>query len=35
VCSLRRVMMHLLQEYVRHDGHAELIREGLDGSVGV
>lgn len=33
--SLRRVLVHLLQEYARHDGHADLVREGLDGAVGV
>ena len=33
--SLRRVMIHLIQEYARHNGHADLIREGIDGAVGV
>jgi uncharacterized damage-inducible protein DinB len=33
--DLRRVMVHLIQEYARHNGHADLIREGIDGSVGV
>jgi uncharacterized damage-inducible protein DinB len=33
--SLRRVMIHLVQEYARHNGHADLIREGIDGVVGV
>ena len=33
--SLRRVMVHLVQEYARHNGHADLLREGLDGVVGV
>jgi uncharacterized damage-inducible protein DinB len=33
--SLRRVLVHLIQEYARHNGHADLIREGLDGTVGV
>jgi uncharacterized damage-inducible protein DinB len=33
--SLRRVMVHLIQEYARHNGHADLIREGIDGVVGV
>jgi uncharacterized damage-inducible protein DinB len=33
--SLRRVMVHLVQEYARHNGHADVIREGLDGTVGV
>src|ERR687889_1419030 len=29
--SLRRVMNHLIQEDARHNGHADLIREGIDG----
>ncbi len=33
--SLRRVMLHLIQEYARHNGHADLIREGIDGVTGV
>ena len=33
--SLRRVLVHLIQEYARHNGHADLIREGIDGAVGV
>jgi uncharacterized damage-inducible protein DinB len=33
--SLRLVMLHLLQEYARHNGHADLLREGIDGAVGV
>ena len=33
--SLRRILLHLIQEYARHNGHADLIREGLDGAVGV
>jgi uncharacterized damage-inducible protein DinB len=33
--SLRRVMLHLLQEYARHNGHADLIRERIDGATGV
>ncbi|MFI1992910.1 YhjD/YihY/BrkB family envelope integrity protein [Actinoplanes sp. NPDC020271] len=32
--SLRFVMTHVLQEYARHNGHADLIREGVDGAVG-
>jgi uncharacterized damage-inducible protein DinB len=32
--SLRLVMMHLIHEYARHNGHADLIREGIDGTVG-
>jgi uncharacterized damage-inducible protein DinB len=33
--SMRRVMVHLIQEYARHNGHADLLREGIDGVVGV
>ena len=29
------MMVHLIQEYARHNGHADLLREGLDGVVGV
>jgi Protein of unknown function (DUF664) len=32
--SLRWVMTHLIEEYARHNGHADLIRERLDGSTG-
>ena len=33
--SLRRVMVHLIQEYARHNGHADVIRESIDGTTGV
>lgn len=33
--SLRLVMLHLIHEYARHSGHADLLREGIDGTVGV
>ncbi len=32
--SLRLVMLHLLQEYARHNGHADFLREAVDGTVG-
>jgi uncharacterized damage-inducible protein DinB len=32
--SLRMVMVHVLLEYGRHNGHADLLREGVDGVVG-
>lgn len=32
--SLRWVLMHLLEETARHAGHADIIRELIDGSVG-
>ncbi|QFG68624.1 DinB family protein [Ornithinimicrobium pratense] len=34
-CSLRWVLLHLVQEYGRHLGHADLIREAIDGTVGI
>jgi uncharacterized damage-inducible protein DinB len=32
--SLRMVMVHVLLEYARHNGHADFLREGIDGTVG-
>ncbi|MFI5893252.1 DinB family protein [Actinoplanes sp. NPDC051513] len=32
--SLRFVMLHMIHEYARHNGHADFLREGIDGSVG-
>jgi hypothetical protein len=32
--SLRRVMVHLIAEYARHNGHADLLRERIDGATG-
>jgi hypothetical protein len=32
--SLRWVLVHLIEEYARHAGHADLLRERIDGSVG-
>jgi uncharacterized damage-inducible protein DinB len=32
--SLRWILCHLIEEYARHNGHADLIRELVDGSVG-
>lgn len=32
--SLRLVMSHLVHEYARHNGHADFLREGVDGTVG-
>jgi uncharacterized damage-inducible protein DinB len=32
--SLRLVLIHVLLEYARHNGHADFLREGLDGVVG-
>jgi uncharacterized damage-inducible protein DinB len=33
-CSLRWIYTHMIEEYARHNGHADLIRELLDGTVG-
>jgi uncharacterized damage-inducible protein DinB len=33
-CSLRWIYVHMIEEYARHNGHADLIRELLDGTVG-
>ena len=32
--SLRWVLVHLIEEYARHNGHADLIRESIDGAMG-
>jgi hypothetical protein len=32
--SLRLVMLHVMLEYARHNGHADLLREAIDGTVG-
>jgi len=32
--SLRLVILHLIHEYARHNGHADFLREGIDGTVG-
>lgn len=32
--SLRLVMLHMMHEYARHNGHADFLREGIDGVVG-
>ena len=32
--SLRRILIDLIEEYSRHVGHADLIRESVDGLVG-
>ncbi len=32
--SLRWILLHLIEEYARHNGHADLIRESIDGRSG-
>ncbi len=34
-CNVRYVMFHMIQETARHAGHADIIRETLDGSTGI
>jgi hypothetical protein len=34
VVDLRWVYVHMIEEYARHNGHADLLRELLDGSTG-
>jgi uncharacterized damage-inducible protein DinB len=31
---LRSVLLHMIDEYARHNGHADLLRERIDGRVG-
>jgi uncharacterized damage-inducible protein DinB len=33
--SLRWVLIHMIEEYARHNGHADLLRERIDGAIGV
>jgi hypothetical protein len=32
--SLRYILLNVIEEYTRHNGHADLIRESVDGLVG-
>jgi uncharacterized damage-inducible protein DinB len=32
--SLRWIVVHMIEEYARHNGHADLIRESIDGETG-
>jgi uncharacterized damage-inducible protein DinB len=32
--SLRWILVHMIEEYARHNGHADLIRESVDGETG-
>ena len=32
--SLRWILTHMIEEYARHNGHADLLREAIDGAVG-
>jgi uncharacterized damage-inducible protein DinB len=33
--SLRWILVHMIEEYARHNGHADLLRQRIDGTVGV
>jgi uncharacterized damage-inducible protein DinB len=33
-CAVREVVIHMIEEYARHCGHADLLRERIDGRVG-
>jgi uncharacterized damage-inducible protein DinB len=32
--DIRAIALHMVQEYARHNGHADLLREGVDGVTG-
>jgi hypothetical protein len=32
--SVRLMLLHMIEEYARHTGHADLLREAVDGRVG-
>lgn len=32
--SLRLLMLHMIHEYARHNGHADFLREAIDGTTG-
>ncbi len=32
--SMRWILLHMIEEYARHNGHADLIRESIDGATG-
>ncbi|MBT2466888.1 DUF664 domain-containing protein [Streptomyces sp. ISL-66] len=32
--SLHYVLTHMIEEYARHNGHADLLREAIDGTTG-
>ena len=32
--SLRWILLHMIEEYARHNGHADLLREAVDGLTG-
>ena len=32
--SLRWILVHMIEEYARHNGHADLLRQRIDGATG-
>lgn len=34
VPGLRWILLHMIEEYARHNGHADPLRQSVDGSVG-
>ena len=32
--SMRWILVHMIEEYARHNGHADLLREAIDGQTG-
>jgi uncharacterized damage-inducible protein DinB len=32
--TMRWILVHMIEEYARHNGHADLIRESIDGQTG-
>jgi uncharacterized damage-inducible protein DinB len=32
--SLRELLVHMIEEYARHNGHADMLRERIDGRIG-
>ena len=32
--SLRWIVVHMIEEYARHNGHADFLRESVDGQTG-
>jgi hypothetical protein len=32
--DLRWILVHMIEEYARHNGHADLLREAIDGATG-
>jgi uncharacterized damage-inducible protein DinB len=33
--SARWILVHMIEEYARHNGHADLLRQAIDGAVGI